>query len=278
MIKPLILAMRRLLLLASLLVFLAGFPLFILTEYTDSYFAWTIQPPLTAAFLGAGYFSSFLLEYFASREDEWAKARIAVPAVFAFTTLTLIATLLHADRFHFSSPNVFARTAAWFWLAIYAVVPPAMLGIWIRQHRAQGQDPRRTSALPSLIRILLGAQSIILLAVGVGLFFAPTSVASYWPWKLTALTSQAIGAWLLGTGIFALHAVAENDLRRVKAGLASYFALGLLQLIAVLRYPTNIDWASPAAWLYLLLLWSILLVGLYGLTNLFRQKGSGKKA
>ncbi len=277
MIRPLTLAMRRLLVLASLLVFLAGFQLFILTEYTDSYFAWTIQPPLTAAFLGAGYFSSFLLEFLASREDEWAKARIAAPAVFVFTTLTLIATLLHADRFHFSSPNVFARTAAWFWLAIYAVVPPAMLGIWVRQYRVQGQDPRRTAALPSSIRIPLAAQSILMLAVGVGLFLAPTPVASIWPWKLTALTSQAIGAWLLGTGVFAVHAVAENDLRRVKAGLASYFALGLLQLIAVLRYPTNIDWASPVSWLYLLLLWSILLVGLYGLTNLFRQKRSGKK-
>ena len=276
MIKPLSLAMRRLLLLASFLVFLAGFQLFILTEYTDSYFAWTIQPPLTAAFLGAGYFASFLLEFLASREEEWDRARIAVPAVFVFTTLTLVATLLHADRFHFSSPNIFARTAAWFWLAIYGVVPPAMLGIWIRQHRMQGQDPRRTATFPFLIRTVLGAQSILMLAFGVGLFLAPTPVASFWPWKLTALTGQAIGAWLLGTGVLALHAVAENDLHRVRAGFVSYLALGLLQLVAVLRYPTNIDWANPVSWLYVLFLLSVLLVGLYGLANLYRQKKSGK--
>ncbi len=273
MIKLLSAAMRRLLLLASVLVFLAGFQLFILTEYTDSYFAWTIQPPFTAAFLGAGYFSSFMLEFLASREKDWAKARIAVPAIFVFTTLTLVATILHADRFHFSSPNMFARSAAWFWLAIYSLVPPAMLGIWIRQQRMPGEDPNRTP-LPSLIRIVLAAQSILMLALGIGLFLAPNPIASYWPWKLTALTSRAVGAWLLGIGVFAFHAVAENDRLRIKAGLASYFALGLLQLIALLRYPTNIDWARPAAWYYVTFVISVLFIGLYALPNLTRRSKS----
>jgi hypothetical protein len=136
-VKPLAIAMRRILQAASILVFLAGFQLFILTEHTDLYFAWTIHPPLTAGFLGAGYFSSFLLEFLASRESEWCKGRIAVPAVFIFTTLTLVATLLHADRFHFGSPILFARFAAWFWLVIYSVVPPAMLLIGVRQLRSR---------------------------------------------------------------------------------------------------------------------------------------------
>lgn len=173
MIRPLAASMRRLLLVASALVFLAGFQLFVLTEYTDSYFAWTIQPPLTAAFLGAGYFSSFLLEFLASRTKEWDKARIAVPAVFVFTTLTLIATLLHADRFHFNSPNIFVRAAAWFWLAIYSLVPPALLGIWIKQHRMPGEDSERTISLPTPIRAVLVTQSILMLIMGLGLFLVP---------------------------------------------------------------------------------------------------------
>ena len=135
--------MRRLLVVASVLVFLAGFQLFILSEQTDHYFAWTIQPPLTAAFLGAGYWSSFLLEFLASRERLWARARVAVPAVFTFTTLTLVATLLHFDRFHFGSSELFAQVAAWFWLLIYLVVPPTMLVLWVRELRLSGGDPKR---------------------------------------------------------------------------------------------------------------------------------------
>ncbi len=265
--KPLALAMRRILRVASVLVFLAGFQLFVLTEHTDLYFAWTIQPPLTAAFLGAGYFASFLLEFLASRENEWCKGRIAVPAVFIFTTLTLIATLLHADRFHFNSPEALARFAAWFWLAIYGIVPPAMLVIWVRQRRIQGVDSKRTSPLKPMVRVTLEIQSIVLLITGIGLFAVANPVVAIWPWKLTPLTSQAIGSWLIGTSVLAFHSVWENDLSRVKAGLISYVALGLLQLIALARYPTNVDWAGLRFWVYLLFTVSVLFVGLYSLAK-----------
>lgn len=241
--------------------------LFLLTEYTDSYFAWTIQPPLTAAFLGAGYFSSFLLEFLASREKEWDKARIAVPAVFAFTTLTLVATLIHADRFHFNSLNVLARVAAWFWLAIYVIVPPAMLGIWIRQHRMPGEDSERTIALPKVIRAVLATQSILMLIMGLGLFLMPAAASTFWPWKLTALTSRAVGAWLLGIGVFAFHAIAENDHARVRAGLLSFFAFGFLEMIALLRYSNNVDWAKPISGIYVIFMTSVLLIGSLGLTK-----------
>jgi hypothetical protein len=267
MIRSTSVAMRRLLLLAGFLVFLAGFQLFVLTDYTDSYFAWTIQPPMTAAFLGGGYFASFLLEFLASREKEWARARIAVPAVFVFTTLTLIATLLHVDRFHFNSPIAIARFAAWFWLAIYALVPPAMVGIWIRQRRMAGEDSSRTAPLSIVIRVVVAMQAVLMLAIGFGLFLAPSLTAPFWPWKLTALTSRAVGAWLLGVGIYALHAAWENDRFRISAGLVSYFAFGLLEIVALLRYPNDIDWTNPGSWGYTAFVISILAVGLIAIVK-----------
>ena len=48
-------AMRRMLYVAGCFVLIAGFQLFVLTDRTEDFFAWTIDPPLTAAFLGAGY-------------------------------------------------------------------------------------------------------------------------------------------------------------------------------------------------------------------------------
>ena len=39
--------MRRMLLTASLLVFIVGIQLFILSEHTERFFAWPIQPPTT---------------------------------------------------------------------------------------------------------------------------------------------------------------------------------------------------------------------------------------
>jgi hypothetical protein len=255
--------MRWLLRIAGFLVLLAGFQLFILTEFTDQYFAWTIQPFITAAFLGGGYFASFLLEFLASRSRTWDDARIAVPAVFTFTTLTLIATLLHLNRFHFNSPIVLAQFAAWFWLAIYATVPPAMLVMWIQQHRLSGDGDERSLPLPTVLRIILIAQAIVMLVWGTALFVAPSFFIATWPWKLTPLTSRAIGAWLVGIGVLAAHTVIENQHARIRIGLVSFLAFGILEIITLLRYPASFGWGSLSGWLYLTLIGSLSLVGLY---------------
>ena len=101
-------AMNALLLAAGILVFIAGFQLYVLTERTDTFFAWTIAPPknlfLTAAFLGASYWASCVLEIMAARQRAWSHARIAVPAVLLFTSLTFIVTLLHLNLFHLGPP------------------------------------------------------------------------------------------------------------------------------------------------------------------------------
>jgi len=255
--------MRWLLVAAGFLVLLAGFQLFILTEYTNSYFAWTIQPFITAAFLGGGYFSSFLIEFLASRKTRWVEGRIAVPGVFTFTTLTLIATLLHLDRFHFSGPGMIAQAAAWFWLSIYAIVPPTMLAMWFQQHHVPGANPKRSMPLPLILRSVLIIQAIVMLAWGMGLFADPAFSAISWPWKLTPLTSQAVGAWLIGIGVTAGYAFIENDYSRIRVGLVSYLAFGVLEIIALLRYPASLSWVSWSAWFYLGLIISILLVGSY---------------
>ena len=47
----------------------AGVPLLFLTTRTDHWFAWTIQPSLTACFLGSAYWASCVLELRAARQS-----------------------------------------------------------------------------------------------------------------------------------------------------------------------------------------------------------------
>lgn len=256
--------MQRMLLVASGLVFIVGIQLYVLTERTDQFFAWTIASPLTAAFLGGGYWASCAMELLASRKRIWAQARIAVPAVLLFTTLTLIVTLLHIDKFHFSAPSLLTRGMTWVWLAVYAIVPLVMGWLLIGQLRAPGADPPRGVALPGWLRAALVLHGAIMAPLGLALLLAPTLVAPIWPWALTPLTARAIGAWLLSLGVAALHASWENDWRRVQVATLSYTVFGGLQLLALLRYPQELRWADPAAWLYLAFILSVLLVGVYG--------------
>jgi hypothetical protein len=267
-VKPLAPAMRWLLFAAAMLVFLAGFQLFVLTEHTGTYFAWTIANPLAAAFLGAGYWASLSIEALAGRQAAWANARIAVPAVLLFTALTLVATLLHLDKFHFGgSFGAGTQIVTWGWIAIYVLVPLLMLIVLAVQARIPGQDPPRSAALPGWVYGALAVQAVVLFGFGVALFAAPAQTAPLWPWKLTPLLAQVTGAWLIGLGVAAAHALLERDARRFRPAAVGSILLAVLQSITLARYPHLFQWRSSAAVVYLIFLGTMLLTGAAGLAR-----------
>lgn len=247
---------------AGVLVFMAGFQLFVLTESTERYFAWTIDPPLTAAFLGASYWSSAVFEWTAARRRYWGEARIAVPAVFTFTVLTLVISLIHLDRLHLGAEfETVTRAVTWLWLGIYVTVPLLMAGLWIRQQAMPGTDPDAGVGLPGWLRMLLWVHAGGLGAFGIGLLAAPESVGSLWPWSLTPLTGRAIGAWLVSLGVVAVHLLWSNSAGGGRSAGWAYVVFGILQAIALIRYPDDLDWSSPTGIVYLAFLASAVAIG-----------------
>lgn len=262
-VRPVLPGTRRLFLGSVALVLIAGVQLFVLTGSTDRFFAWTIGSEATAAFLGAGYLAAIMLEVGAARQRLWIHARIALPGVLVFILVTEIATLIHLDLFHFDSPHLPARIAAWAWLAVYTLVPVATAIVLVRQVMAPGTDPPRSSPLPRSALAGLGVQAAVLLGFGVALFVAADRTG-YWPWPLTPLTARAVGAWLIGVGVGAAQAVWERDLERVRAATVAYLLFGALQLVAAARFAGEIRWSSPAAWLYVGFLATVAITGLAG--------------
>jgi hypothetical protein len=263
--------MSDLLVVAAILVFIIGIPLFLLSEQTQQYFAWTIASPLTAAFLGAAYWSSCLLEWMASREKRWSNARIAVPAVLLFTALTLGVTLLHLDRFHLYDEVFITKFIAWVWVVVYATVPIIMSILLVVQLRAPGEDIGKAEPLAQWVRILLAVQAVVMAGVGIALLVVPESVAPFWPWDLTALTGRAIGAWLTSLAVAAAQMAWENDYRRSRAALFSYGLLVVLQLLAIARYPNEVAGSGASLWMYLLFLGSMGLVAVATIRGAMRH-------
>lgn len=241
--------MRRLLLVATILVVLAGVALFVFSERTEDWFAWTVTPPLTAAFLGAAYWASAVVEWTSSRASAWADARVAVPSVFVFTTLTLGVTLIHLDRFHLGADlAIVTRAITWAWIAVYVVVPVLMVVLWVAQRRVPGGDPPRRYPLPGLLRLAVALSAVLLLVAGGWLLLAPQDAADWWPWELTPLTGRAIGAWLVGLGVSAAQTVLEADARRARPVAAGAIALAVLVSVALARYGADVAWGTlPAA-------------------------------
>lgn len=249
---PLIRPMRLLLYVAAFLVFLAGLVLFVFPLRTAEWFAWTVNPPMTAVFLGAAYWSAAGLEVTGARSASWESARLAVWPVFIFTTLTLGVTLLHLDRFHLSPENgALAQIATWAWLAIYAMVPVAMLVISWMQLRSRRPAPTSVTAgrpvLPPALRLLMAGIAGVLLCYGMALLAVPAYAATWWPWTLSELTARAVGAWLVGLGWSAAQGQSSADLRTVRPVALTSVAFVILQALALLRYGGALTWPSAPA-------------------------------
>jgi hypothetical protein len=238
---PLAGPVRVLLQVAAVLVFLAGVQLFLFPRRTDEYFAWTVASPMTAVFLGASYWSAVGLELVAARSTRWAGARIALPAVFVFTTLTLIVTLVHLELFHLDADLALrTRAVTWAWIAVYVLVPLLMVGAYWDQRRV-GLAVPPPGGLPTLVRVALVGLAALLLALGTALLVAPEWADAAWPWTLTPLTGRAVGAWLVGLGVAAAHARLLDDRPSLRPLAITGVLFGALQGLAALRYGDELD-------------------------------------
>ena len=243
-----------------------GIPLFVFAASTATLFAWTIQPPLTAAILGANYWSSVALAILAARERFWAYGRISISVALVFAPITTAATLIHFGLFHTDSSG-FTWFITWFWIVAYTIYP-IQLGVMLaKQLRTEGGDPPRTAPLPVWVRAVFAVQAILLIPLGVLMFVAPKLVAGMWPWAVPPLSSRVLSAWVLAFGVLAAHGLWENDFHRVRVALFGYPVFVVLHVVALLRFGDVLQWDEPGPFLYLAFIGSCILLGAYGLAN-----------
>lgn len=248
--------LRATLLVVGALLLLAGISTFVFAERTDDLFAWTIQPPLTAAFMGAGYWATIALVVLAARAPTWEHARIAFPSTNLFALLVLVATGLHFDRFHQGRP------ITWAWIAIYLGVPILLAFFGLREaRRKRGRRLAPTAPMPLWATALLGTQAAVMVPLGVALFAAPETFDGVWPWPLTPLTGRIVGAWLVGLGLGAAHSALERDWLRARPAAATATLFGALELLALARYSDTVDWADGRTWAYVAMLGFMLALG-----------------
>lgn len=256
--------MRRLLAVAGMLVLIIGLPLYLIPQNSNEYFSWSVRESLSAAFLGGAYLAAAVIEFSAARERIWANARIAIPAVLAFTLLTMFVTLGNTNQYQFQAPGLVQSVGTWAWLVVYVVVPPIMAIVLVAQLRRGGGDPARLDPIPPALRGTLVVGGVALLTGGALLLSAPGTSSWMWPWPVADLTARAFGAWLVGFGIAMVQLAWEADWRRVRPATAGAGVLGVLQLIALLRYPDVPDWGAPQTWIYVAVMVSFAVLGAWG--------------
>lgn len=233
-------------------VTVAGIQLFVLSTRTSDYFAWTIKAPLTAALLGAGYWSSIPMLVLALRSREWQRVRTLFVMGLATTWFATLATFWHLEQFHLRSGATVSRLAAWAWLAVYVAVPLMLFAALVVQERAGGRFDYATDApLLRWVRAVLVLHAAPLTVLGLGLAFFPGSFADLWPWPLTPLTAGAVAGWLLTIAAGGWWSLREGDWRRIRVAFPGLIVFPLLALAGVARFSDAVDFSDARTWVYL---------------------------
>ena len=263
-VRPLSRWMRGLLYATCVLFVVNGIQLLFLSGDTAAYFAWTLEP-LAGATLGAAFFGLAAGQFVAARQRTWAEARVAVPWLWVLSGLLLVLTLLHSSEFHFSSPDPTARFAAWFWVATFAGIALATdVTTWAQLRKPGGAPPGKTR-LPHALRIAFLLEAVLIGIPGAIYLLVPRVFFSGWLYPPTELAIQATGAGFVAIGVLAFSAYRENDIARVRpiGGLFTVFAV--LELIVIGLNAGAVDWSLPLAWVFVVLLLTLLDPGTHAL-------------
>ena len=221
------------------LALIAGFLLFLGATDTDEWFSWTIQPPLSAAALGAFYWSAFALLLAGARARSWAGVRPIAYPVLVIAVVLLAVTLVHLDRFDLDG----------------------LFGVFWRR---AGPGAEAGRPLPTGLRAAIAAEGAVMFAAAAVMLLAPDTAIDLWPWTLTPLVSRALGAFTLGVALVGLMVARENRLVLFSGSAIAYTALGALQLLAVALHEPDLGDDRLANALYLAFLAAILATGIYG--------------
>jgi hypothetical protein len=165
-----------------------GLFLYLLPGNADTDYAWSIKPPVSAAFIGAGFLAGTLatgLVLFATRR--WRSLQTLPPALWVLATTLALATVIHNDRFKFDYPPT------WVWSFVYAAVPFAVPVLVWRQRRTAESRPAADPRL-RVVRVLSAVIGAVL-AAGCIAFYLKPSLGQHWPWMLTPLLTRVVAAW-----------------------------------------------------------------------------------
>jgi hypothetical protein len=235
-----------------------GLFLYLAPGSADTDYAWSIKPPVNAAFIGAGFLAGTIataLVLFAT--GRWRSLQTLPPALWVLATTLLVATLIHNDRFKWDYPPT------WLWLAVYAGVPFAVPVLVLLQRRVAEPAPPADPRL-GLVRLLSAVCGTVLVVGAAALFIAPVGVGEHWPWPLTPLLGRAVAAWYALVGTMLLSCAL--GLRRASEAFIPYATLAawcLLLLALPLLHPDDVDTGGGA-----FVAWLVVMVALLALAGL----------
>jgi hypothetical protein len=252
--------LRTVLAIECSVVFVAGVLLIFLPGLASSLWAWTI-PPFNSRFVGAVYLAAYLPLILFWLVPRWKPGRLTLWMILTFTTLILIAMIIHWDAFEWSRPATFLV----FW-PLYIFLPINSAIFLYRSNRsgiANGYDG------PPLLRTVLLIFALLGGAYGLGLLIAPGALTRFWPWDVdafhahmysAAFVTPAVAAWILSFRRRFASEYLSMGLNLVAGGFLPI--LGTLWTSLSVSAERQVNFSSAGTWVYF---GFFLLTGIFGI-------------
>jgi hypothetical protein len=222
-----------------------GVFLYLVPSQAIDHYAWSIKPPVSAAFIGAGFLAGSLVTGLVlGVTRRWRSLQTLPPALWVLATTLLGATLIHHAKFKFGYPPT------WLWLVVYAGVPLAVPVLVYRQRRTSESRPATDPGLRAT-KLLSAVVGGLLLAGAAALYAAPVAVGKHWPWLLTPLLARVVAGWyaLFGTMLVSCAV----GLRHASEAVLPYVTLAawcVLLLALPLLHPDDVHTGTTSFWLW----------------------------
>lgn len=232
--------------------------LYFLPEETGQRFAWEINPPLQAMYMGAGYLGGSLLFVHTVFGRRWHRVAAGFPAVTTFTIFMLVLTVMHWERF---DPG---HLAFQLWLVLYVVTPFLVPWLWWRNRVADPGTPEVDDVtVPRPARLALGALGVALLLYALVTFAFPELAARLWPWALTPLAARVLSGWMGLLGVGGLVISREPRWSGWRVGLQAIGLWHTLFLVAAVLRSSDFEGGQLLNWYVISVV--IVLAGMAGL-------------
>ena len=193
--------------------------------YLASIFTWLVLPPLHARFVGAIYLFGAVFMAGCLFAKQQAEVRWAVQMIGIWTGMLFIISLLNLSAFGLNLLPV------QIWFASYIIYPIIAIWMTFRDRASMDTAPLSGPALDSWAKNFLLAQGIVLSALALALFFAPSFMTTLWPWKVTQTLAQMYAGPLLSIGIGSYIYSQQGQwlgVRSIVPGLLSFTAVTVI--------------------------------------------------
>jgi hypothetical protein len=217
----------------------AGLLFFLLPKQGAALWPWTF-PPLAARFMGALFLGGATCSLVCLRTRDGAESFVLV--------LLAIGDLLIAVSGVLSVREIGLTPASALFFAFF-ILFALLLVMAAATMKEQGAGAARTPVARAL-RWFFFIHLLVVLPVGVSMFFLPGWAQPLWPWRMTPINVRLIGSFFFGAAFISFWALRQHHAESLRAVLAMYAVFATMATLASVMHFGLFDPVRLATWAF----------------------------